>query len=112
MMEETQYFDILTPSQEKLAVIYSFQELVLLLIKLPIIWEYHSVILEHFTLILKMDMYGSQKVFFENIELSPDSYKKMATLSKRMFDIFEGIHDSFYNYLSSYVLNGSHPSFF
>ncbi|HFZ2409974.1 TPA: hypothetical protein ACIJ2G_005149, partial [Escherichia coli] len=49
---------------------------------------------------------------FENIELSPDSYKKMATLSKRMFDIFEGIHDSFYNYLSSYVLNGSHPSFF
>ncbi len=32
---------------------------------------------------------------FENIELSPDSYKKMATLSKRMFDIFEGIHDSF-----------------
>ncbi|EBT7801604.1 hypothetical protein CP648_22305 [Salmonella enterica] len=35
----------------------------------------------------------------------------MAALSKRMFGIFKGIHDSFYNYLSSYVLNGSNPSF-
>ncbi|EKM1893537.1 hypothetical protein PUN60_004726, partial [Salmonella enterica subsp. enterica serovar Kentucky] len=48
---------------------------------------------------------------FENIELSPDYYKKMAALSKRMFDIFKGIHDSFYEYLSSYVINGSNPVF-
>ncbi|EAM2857199.1 hypothetical protein RJK59_004284 [Salmonella enterica] len=48
---------------------------------------------------------------FENIELSPDAYKKMAEFSKRMFGIFEGVHDSFYNYLSTYVLNGKNPSF-
>ncbi|MCC3870506.1 hypothetical protein K0039_20560, partial [Terrisporobacter mayombei] len=49
---------------------------------------------------------------FENIELLSDSYKKMATLLKRMFDIFEGIYDFFYNYLFSYVFNGSYLLFF
>lgn len=48
---------------------------------------------------------------FEKIELSPDSYKKMAALSKRMFGIFKGIHDSFYDYLISYVINGIKPAF-
>ncbi len=62
MMEETQYFDILTRSQEKLVVIYSFQELVLLLIvanHLGISLRYFGT----FHLNLEMDMYGSQKVF-------------------------------------------------
>jgi hypothetical protein len=48
---------------------------------------------------------------FENIVLSPDDYDRMVALSRRMFCIFEGIHDAFYNYLSSYVLQNRVPAF-
>lgn len=48
---------------------------------------------------------------FENIVLSPDDYEKMASLSKRMFSIFEGIHNAFYYYLCNHILNENIPSF-
>lgn len=48
---------------------------------------------------------------FENIELLLDLYKEMVEFLKRMFGIFKGIYDFFYNYLFCYVFNGSNLLF-
>ncbi|CNC70559.1 hypothetical protein [Yersinia similis] len=48
---------------------------------------------------------------FENIVLEQDANEKVRSLSQRMFDIFHGIHNAFYNYTSNYILTQSYPKF-